>query len=276
MARPNKEGLEYFPLDTKFDDEIQLIDGRFGCAGLGVLIKLWQIIYSNGYYIDWTERESLLYKPRINADTKVITDVINECLKWGIFDNELYQKYSILTSKGIQKRFIEATQRRKENEFIKEYLLIKNVRDLYGKKDKDGNLRVSVSIISINVDNNSRNVSKSTQTETETETEIETEREEVEAALTLLGIRNNVLLNDIDHANLSALYENPLKLIDKISLFLANASKPYKDHYALLLKIAEEDGWPKRKKQPEQVEEVTKPEPMPAEIRAKIDFLKKV
>ena len=163
MSRPKKAGLDYFPLDVIFDDEVLLIDAKFGCAGLCVLIKLWQIIYANNYYIKWGERELLVYKTRINTDINFINDVINECLKWGIFNESLYNKYGILTSKGIQKRFIEATQRRTEVEFIKEYLLIKDVEKLYPRKSKNGEFMVNVNIIGINDSNNEINDDSSTQ-----------------------------------------------------------------------------------------------------------------
>jgi len=104
------------------DDKVKLIDAKFGVAGFGVLIKLWQIIYDNGYYIKWTEKELLLYKTRINADINLINDVINECLRWGIFDNELYEAYSILTSSGIQKRYFEAVKRRTEITLVNEFI----------------------------------------------------------------------------------------------------------------------------------------------------------
>lgn len=122
MARPQKEGLDYFPLDTEMDDKIKLIDAKFGVAGFGVLIKLWQIIYDNGYYIKWTEKELLLYKTRINADINLINDVINECLRWEIFNNKLYETYSILTSSGIQKRYFEAVKRRTEITLVNEFI----------------------------------------------------------------------------------------------------------------------------------------------------------
>lgn len=121
VARPQKAGLDYFPLDVDIDDKVKLIDAKFGVAGFGILVKLWQIIYNNGYYIKWTEKELLLYKNRINADINLINEVISECLRWEIFNNNLYEKYSILTSNGIQKRYIEATKRRGELTLIAEY-----------------------------------------------------------------------------------------------------------------------------------------------------------
>lgn len=113
MARPLKQGLDYFPLDVNCDDTVKLIEAKFGTEGFGVLIKLWQIIYENGYYIKWTERELLLYKNRINVDIILINDIINECVKWGLFNEALFKK-QILTSSGIQKRYVEAVKRRSE------------------------------------------------------------------------------------------------------------------------------------------------------------------
>jgi len=163
VSRPKKAGLEYFPLDVVFDAEVSLIDAKFGCEGLCILIKLWQIIYASNYYIKWGEREILVYKSRINASIDLINDVINECLHWGIFNESLYEKYGILTSSGIQKRFIEATQRRTEVEFIKEYLLIKDVVKLYPRKNKNGEFMVNVNIIGVNDSNNEINDVASTQ-----------------------------------------------------------------------------------------------------------------
>lgn len=126
MARPQKTGLEYFPLDVDIDqdDKIQLIEARFGITGFAIVIKLFMKIYKEGYYYEWTEKEQLLFSKRINVDINLVNDVINECIKWGLFDSTLYEKYKILTSKGIQRRYLEATSRRKQVEIIKEYCLI--------------------------------------------------------------------------------------------------------------------------------------------------------
>ena len=155
MARPQKDGVDYFPLDVKMDDEIKLVEARFGIAGFGVLIKLYQIIYDNGYFINWTEREQLLYSSRINADINLVIEVVNECTKWGLFDSGKRAKYGILTSRGIQKRYIEATQRRKDVNFIQEYLLV----DVAGKYINKVNVRIN----RVNVDINPINECSGTQ-----------------------------------------------------------------------------------------------------------------
>ena len=147
MARPQKTGLDYFPLDVDIDqdDKIQLIEARFGITGFGIIIKLFMKIYKEGYFYEWTEKEQLLFSKRINVDINLVNDVINECIKWGLFDSTLYEKYKILTSKGIQRRYLEATGRRKQVEMIEEYCLIDS--------SKYSNI-IFVSINSVNVNNN--------------------------------------------------------------------------------------------------------------------------
>src|SRR5690606_20665012 len=60
----------------------------------------------------------------INVDINYLNEIINDCLKWGLFDENVYKKHKILTSRGIQKRYLEAVKRRKEIKIIKEYSLL--------------------------------------------------------------------------------------------------------------------------------------------------------
>ncbi|MNB67206.1 hypothetical protein D3C75_136910 [compost metagenome] len=126
MARPTKEGLDYFPLDIDFDQDDKLVVpiNKYGMQGLGIIIKLMGEIYRNGYFYPWGEREQYVFGNRVNVDINSINDVVNECLKWGFFHEGLFMKYQILTSKGFQKRYIEASKRRKVTTFIHEYTLI--------------------------------------------------------------------------------------------------------------------------------------------------------
>lgn len=119
-----KKGLDYFPLSTEFDDSIELIIAEFGMTGLGILIKLWQKIYAaEGYYCVWNEDVALMFSRRCGEGVNVVSEVIKGCLRRGVFDKALFEKYSILTSKGIQERYLEACSRRKSLKMISEYLL---------------------------------------------------------------------------------------------------------------------------------------------------------
>lgn len=149
MARTLKQGIDYFPLDVQMDEKVELLEAKYGIEGFAIYIKLLQRIYSNSYFLDWNEEKLLLFKKSINVDINLINAIINDCLCWQLFDKCMFERYSILTSRGVQLRYIEATQRRKEVEFIWEYLLVDNVASKYGEK-------INVNINRLNVDINSQ------------------------------------------------------------------------------------------------------------------------
>lgn len=155
MARPIKQGLDYFPLDTSMDSKTELFEAEHGIHGFGFLIKIYQKIYDNGYFYEWNEDEQLLFARRINVDKKVINAYINSAIKRNIFNKDIFEAYGILTSRGIQKRFLEACKRRKQIELIKEIVLI-DFTNLNYTDFKNKIVYVSNNLI--NVDNNSQNV----------------------------------------------------------------------------------------------------------------------
>ena len=120
-----KRGIDYFPLDVALDEKFELIEAQFGLTGFAVLVKLLQKIYgSEGYYVEWTNEIALLFARKIGANGNAVSDIVGAAVKRGIFDATLYEKYQILTSKGIQKRYFEAVSRRKNVEVKGAYLLI--------------------------------------------------------------------------------------------------------------------------------------------------------
>jgi len=123
MARQPKQGLDYFPLDVHTDDKIELLEAEHGLTGFAIYVKLLQKIYSEGYFYKIGEDELLLTARRLNVDINPLNDVINSCIKRNLFNNVVYEKYNVLTSRGIQKRYFEATVRRKEITLISEYWL---------------------------------------------------------------------------------------------------------------------------------------------------------
>ncbi|MEY7998636.1 DUF4373 domain-containing protein [Clostridium sp. Mt-5] len=128
MARPQKEGLEYFPLDVDMDqdDKVALIEAQHGLVGFGVVIKLLMKIYKHGYFYEWTEKQQLLFSKRVNVDINSLNVIINDCIKWDLFDKKVFETCKVLTSKGIQKRYLEAVGRRQKVKIYKEYLLLDN------------------------------------------------------------------------------------------------------------------------------------------------------
>ena len=125
MARPTKQGIDYFPVDVQFDDQLELLIVDKGGIALSVIVTIWQLIYQyNGYYIENGHDLLLLIKRRIMVDPQVTEDIITAALDRGIFDKNLYEKYNILTSRGIQKRYVTAARLKKSINIVKNYLLI--------------------------------------------------------------------------------------------------------------------------------------------------------
>lgn len=125
LARPKKQGLDYFPLDVNVDNKIEILESKYGILGFGFIIKLFQKIYANGYYLEWNKYSPILLKKEIGIEEDKISEFIDFCLEISIFDKTLYSTYGILTSKGIQKRYFTVCKRRKDVEIINNYLLVK-------------------------------------------------------------------------------------------------------------------------------------------------------
>ena len=120
-----KSGIDYFPLDVSLDDKFELIEAEFGLTGFAVIVKLLQRIYGRfGYYCEWTNEVVLLFAKKIGKSEGVVSEIVSAAIRRGVFDEALYKKYQILTSKGIQKRYFEAASRRKNVEVESVYLLI--------------------------------------------------------------------------------------------------------------------------------------------------------
>ena len=61
------------------------------------------------------------------------------------------------------------------------------------------------------------------------------------------GTFSNVELSEEERAALKQQYERSDELIDKVSIWLRGATNEVPDHYALCVKFANNDSWPKRK-----------------------------
>lgn len=126
MARPSKEGLDYFPVVVNFDTKVELICAEFGAMGIGVLLALWQDIYKNGYYIEWDNDVLMLFAKNINEEVNRVNAVITRIIDRGILSKSVYEKYGVLTSRGIQSQYLRVCKgcRRKEIKMVRQYCLV--------------------------------------------------------------------------------------------------------------------------------------------------------
>ena len=125
MARPIKEGLDYLPLDVDFfeNPKIETIAEDYGCAGECIILRLFCKIYDNGAYIKCND---LLIKPlakHTGTSAEIVNNVIKSAIEYEIFDKGKFEQYGVLTSKGIQERYLFAKKRSKGSDIPEEFLL---------------------------------------------------------------------------------------------------------------------------------------------------------
>ena len=127
MARPLSRGIEYYPLDVDFMNDIKIRKIMKSCGpnSIAIIILLLGNIYKDeGYFMKWDEDVCFLVADAVGAKEVYIKEVLKKCLQVDLFSNELFEKFKIITSKGIQKRFFEITKRRRRENLINEYLLV--------------------------------------------------------------------------------------------------------------------------------------------------------
>lgn len=126
MARPRKTGLDYFPMDVDFFSDIRirkLIRYQSGNA-IAVYALLLCIIYRDGYYIRWDEELPFIISEQTGYKEAYIREVIKCCLNIGLFSRELYDSEKILTSRGIQSRYMSARALSRLPNKIEEFALV--------------------------------------------------------------------------------------------------------------------------------------------------------
>ena len=173
LARPTKTGLEYFPLDVNFlyDIKVRKIIKPLGPEAIGVLVYLLAEIYKdNGYYISWNDDICFLMSDLTGIDEELIKDVVSKALEVDFFNKDKYKKYNILTSKGIQNRYVSATEKRKNTNINDDYI-IKNeqistnehTQNNSNTKVNSEETRVNVTETKVNSEETGVNVTESTQ-----------------------------------------------------------------------------------------------------------------
>ena len=130
MARPTKKGLDYFPLDVDFlsDLKVRRIIKACGKEAVHILVALLANIYRDeGYYVLWDDDLAFLVADEVGTKEGTVEELVKKAVQVRFFDKDIFDKYSVLTSKGIQSRYILATKERKKVELDYKYLLTNEV-----------------------------------------------------------------------------------------------------------------------------------------------------
>ena len=132
MARPPKVGLDYFPLDVNFLNDLKTkkIVRGYGASAVAVALNVFINIYrDNGYYAECDDDFTFLIADELKLDEEYTKNVIKKMVEVDFFDKNLYENHKILTSIGIQNRYVLASGRRVRTKINVVYDLINPKND---------------------------------------------------------------------------------------------------------------------------------------------------
>ena len=127
-------GLDYFNIDINIfsDGKILKLMNRYGPVGFISYITILAHVYANGYYLEYTiEDTTQLLLSRIGGKYFSGKNKIQELILYlahiDLIDMEMLHHH-VVTSKGIQKRFVKMTKKR-QNQDLSKYWIIENEKN---------------------------------------------------------------------------------------------------------------------------------------------------
>lgn len=112
-----KKSLDYFAFSVDFfiDRKIKRLQSAFAEKGLIIYIFILTEIYRNdGYFLVWDSDYPEDIAGALFGDSSkanLVSEVVNHCVnKFRLFDKELFDSQMILTSKGIQRRYLASKE----------------------------------------------------------------------------------------------------------------------------------------------------------------------
>lgn len=244
MPRPTKEFLDYFPIYCRGDERTDVLKAKKGMTGFGIYISLLIKLYGEkGYYLNWNDNICCIFASNVGVSEEEVYETVNLLINVGLFNKDIYERYSILTSKEIQENYLFAITKRKNKDLDKRFDLVSaEETGVYGEETRVYGEETPVSVTEStqrkekeikenkSIENESRGgVSPSVKTKDHT------------PAPAKRGRMNNVILTDTEYQQLKASYPDIDSTIERMSSYMASTGKSYHSHYATLIRWAEED-----------------------------------
>lgn len=118
MARPKKEGMDYFPHDVHAfnDKKIEALRMIHGLKGYAVYFFLLEQIYQEkNFELDISDAETRqILCRKLEISQEEFDSILFTSIKHGCFDREAYSERGILTSGGIKKRAVIVVEKREK------------------------------------------------------------------------------------------------------------------------------------------------------------------
>lgn len=109
MARPKKENLDYFPLDSDFftDSKIKILKAKFGADGIAVyLYILCEIYRDKGYYVECDEDFVLVMSDYFHFSENKTMQILEYLFSRSLLVRSiLSESVTVITAKSVQRRY---------------------------------------------------------------------------------------------------------------------------------------------------------------------------
>lgn len=252
MARSLKSGFDYFPLDTDFfsDRKIKILRARYGADGITVYLYLLCEIYKSGFFVKYDSDFEYIIADDLNMSADKIKQIISFLCERSLLDSTLLTSDTVMTSCGIQKRYLEMAKKRTSKvapEHALYWLLPLPIeKDTSAQNDFCGKNEGFCGKNGDNSENTEQRERESEKSESKAESESKnfTKRESNAAPENVvLGQFGNVFMTEVQHRELCQKYgkSKAQELIDQFSRKLKSKGYQFKDHYATILAWATED-----------------------------------
>lgn len=132
--------IDYYPIEISIfqDAKVRKLIQYQGAKAATVYIYLLCEIYRNGYYISWNKTTVQLVMQALNLDVAFVKEAVICCAKVGLFNSEYLYKEKILTSKGIQKRYLRISKLCNNSIAIEDYSCIENKQSVKQNNNTTG------------------------------------------------------------------------------------------------------------------------------------------
>lgn len=116
MARPPKEELSYFNLDTAFEENFETLISAFGNDGLAFQVRWWQTAYRySAGAVDLSDEISLARMcEKVRVEPERFLQIADAAGKLGLIDRDRWRKERVLTSNGARKRLERIKEEREK------------------------------------------------------------------------------------------------------------------------------------------------------------------
>lgn len=137
----SKKGFSYYSSDTdRYQDiRIKRLKKQCGCSGIAIYdYVLCEIYRVRGSYLEWDENSQFDVAEYMQVSEEFVSEVIDHCLGIGLFCKKVFDKQNVLTSKSIQLRCIDMSNRskRKSNSIPEAIDLVSKIQEPVVKETK--------------------------------------------------------------------------------------------------------------------------------------------